>query len=153
MSKELQKVSIKDAKKNYKWRFLPIDKLPSGQPVFGVVQYVTKEAAKFSLVKEVVVPDFEHQEAKKGYTEEQVISAVALARDKGDWRDGEWQYDLDEILKGIGKPNNEQVSKEEMFEFIDSLRDYTREGHIILGFDERTTEELYTIFQEQKKEK
>ena len=36
--------------------------------------------------------------------------------------------------------------KKLMIEFVESLRDYERENHNLLGFDERETEELLEIF-------
>lgn len=59
MKTKSKKVSVKDAKNNLKWAVIPIDKLPDNMPVIGIVQYVTKEAAKFALVEEVIVPVFE----------------------------------------------------------------------------------------------
>lgn len=36
--------------------------------------------------------------------------------------------------------------KKLMIEFVESLRNYERESHNLLGFDERETEELLEIF-------
>ena len=35
-NKEQKGVSLKDAKKNYKWKIIPLDKLPEDAPVIGI---------------------------------------------------------------------------------------------------------------------
>lgn len=73
-----------------------------------------------------------------------------------------WDKTTDEIIQSLPKPNNEQVSKEEMFEFTE----WARIDGWNIGYDNKwnhymrpltdagvATSELYTLFQEQKKEK
>jgi hypothetical protein len=43
-----------------------------------------------------------------------------------------------------------QLTKDLMIEFVDSLRNYEKESHNLLGFDERETEELLEIFLKQR---
>ena len=43
----------------------------------------------------------------------------------------------------------EEYAELRSISFVDSLRDYELEGHTILGFDERTTEELYLQFKKE----
>ena len=38
------------------------------------------------------------------------------------------------------------IVKNHAIEFLESIRDYEREGRSLIGFDERTSEELYNIF-------
>ena len=40
--------------------------------------------------------------------------------------------------------------KDIAIEFLDRLRDYERESHTLLGFDERTSEELFNQFIKEK---
>jgi hypothetical protein len=51
-----KKVGLKEAKKNYKWKVIPIDELPDGVPVIAINQFPTKALAKFHLVEEVIIP-------------------------------------------------------------------------------------------------
>lgn len=43
-------------------------------------------------------------------------------------------------------PVGEAERKNEAIAFLDNIRNYERESHNLIGFDERTTEELYEIF-------
>jgi hypothetical protein len=43
----------------------------------------------------------------------------------------------------------EEYAELRSIKFVDSLRDYERESHTLLGFDERTTEELYLQFKKE----
>ena len=45
------------------------------------------------------------------------------------------------------------MTVEECFQFVDQLRDYSREARNILGHDERTTQEFFEIFRNQNQEK
>ena len=38
------------------------------------------------------------------------------------------------------------IAKNHAIDFLESIRDYEREGRSLIGFDERTSEELYNIF-------
>lgn len=40
------------------------------------------------------------------------------------------------------------LARKTAIDFVESLRDYERESHNLLGFDERTTEELFDKFLE-----
>jgi hypothetical protein len=51
----------------------------------------------------------------------------------------------DHILKAM-----EEYAEQRSISFVDSLRDYERESHALLGFDERTTEELYQQFKKEQ---
>ena len=53
-------VSLADCKKINRWRIIPIDKLPDGIPVIGIQEVGDKNMAKFYLVEECLIPDFEH---------------------------------------------------------------------------------------------
>ena len=41
---------------------------------------------------------------------------------------------------------NNSIVKNHAIDFLESIRDYEREGRSLIGFDERTSEELYNIF-------
>ena len=43
----------------------------------------------------------------------------------------------------------EKQHKEDMLDLIQSLKDYTREGHVILGHDERKPKEFLNIYYEK----
>jgi len=60
---------------------------------------------------------------------------------------------LEELILSSLRTNEEEtiseitsLIKKLMIEFVESLRDYERESHNLLGFDERETEELLEIF-------
>lgn len=56
------------------------------------------------------------------------------------------------ILSSLRTDEEETISevtsliKKLMIEFVESLRDYEKESHNLLGFDERETEEFIQIF-------
>jgi hypothetical protein len=45
----------------------------------------------------------------------------------------------------------EKQHKEDMLDLIQSLKDYTKEGHVILGHDEREPEEFLNIWYDKNK--
>lgn len=60
---------------------------------------------------------------------------------------------LEELILSSLRTNEEEtiseitsLIKKLMIEFVESLRDYERESHNLLEFDERKTEELLEIF-------
>ena len=42
-------------------------------------------------------------------------------------------------------------TKQDMLDLIQGLKDYTREGHVILGYDEREPEEFLKILNDKNK--
>jgi hypothetical protein len=62
------------------------------------------------------------------------------------------------ILSSLRTGEEETISevtsliKKLMIEFVESLRDYEKESHNLLGFDERETEEFLQIFLKEKYE-
>lgn len=44
------------------------------------------------------------------------------------------------------KPNNREMKREELIHFLDSIRDYEKESHNMIGFDERESGEIVDVY-------
>ena len=67
----------------------------------------------------------------------------------------EWQYiELSKFLNGKSEFTHKsdilikakEMEKERMIQLVQGLKDYTRESHTILGYDEREASEFVDIF-------
>lgn len=78
-------------------------------------------------------------------TKEKILEKIAITTGYDTWvglmDDSHYLSQIEYIFNAM-----DMYNKQVCINLINELKDYTREGHVILGHDERSTEDFYEIF-------